>query len=505
MGVGLADRTGKCHRRMTQQRFFDLGRVDIVTAADDHILGPPGDPQIAVIIQTSQIAGAQVFAVIIQVFVLGRLGIGALRAHAWIRDADLTDLSSGHLDRTVGTLPHDLDVGIREGQPDRADLLFTVNRVRRDDTGRFGQAIAFDDGQATGLLEPAEQLHRHRGRAGKRFLDCRNIRIHRALHQGRNSGRHGGDERGLVAFVQLPEILHHTLTAIARRRREDDMRAGKQRRVQHHMARHHMKQRQRAHHRIIGVNQQAANPTVIDEPAIGMLGHLGHPGGAAGVEIERNAVFAAIVEFQRLGLARDFRVEVQIFRMGRRFRRHLGPQERHQPAFGRAEIAVQVNFENGHHMRRVAHRFGDLLGHVALGEGFERHHHFGICFPKDSANLLGFEQRVDRVHDTRHRAAQHAQDRFVTDRQDIGYNVGFTDPQIPQHVGGLVGFLMHLAPGQRLGLVGRPRCQLKGDALVPTVAGRRAGQHFAGGARHVARFPGLSSLNGVAVRSCCDL
>ena len=46
--------------RMSCQSFLDDRRVDVVTTTDDQILGASGDPEIAFLVNTTQIAGAQV-------------------------------------------------------------------------------------------------------------------------------------------------------------------------------------------------------------------------------------------------------------------------------------------------------------------------------------------------------------------------------------------------------------------------------------------------------------
>ena len=58
MGIRLANGTDKGHRLMAHQRLFDDGRVNVMPAADDQILGPAGDVKITIRIQPPQIAGA---------------------------------------------------------------------------------------------------------------------------------------------------------------------------------------------------------------------------------------------------------------------------------------------------------------------------------------------------------------------------------------------------------------------------------------------------------------
>ena len=58
------------------------------------------------------------------------------------------------------------------------------------------------------------------------------------------------------------------------------------------------------------------------------------------------------------------------------------------------------------HFGRMAHRLAHLLGDVGLGEGLQRDDDLGARLAQDGADLLGLEQRVDRVHDARRRPAE---------------------------------------------------------------------------------------------------
>ncbi len=64
---------------MADQRLFDNRGVNVVAAADDQILGPAGDIEIAIAVQPPQIARAQILIPGIKIAVLGRLGIGQSR------------------------------------------------------------------------------------------------------------------------------------------------------------------------------------------------------------------------------------------------------------------------------------------------------------------------------------------------------------------------------------------------------------------------------------------
>src|SRR5262249_4299612 len=55
--VGLADDGGLCHRGMPQQRTFDLERPNAVAGAFDHVASAAFEPEIAVLVAASEIAG----------------------------------------------------------------------------------------------------------------------------------------------------------------------------------------------------------------------------------------------------------------------------------------------------------------------------------------------------------------------------------------------------------------------------------------------------------------
>ena len=208
-----------------------------------------------------------------------------------------------------------------------------------------------------------------------------------------------------------------------------------------------MKERQRAHHVVMfGEQQCMPDPAVIDHPGIAVLRHLWHARGAAGMEIGRHAITAGIREIKARVLARYCLVEIQDIGMvpGRRFR----PHQRHDPAFGRAEIAVEVNLKNRMYARRMAHRLGGFLGNIGLREGFERDHHLGSGFAQDRANLFGFKQRVDRVDDPGDGAADGGNRGFKTIRQDKRDNFVFTHLEAAKEVGRLTALIVELFPGQ---------------------------------------------------------
>ena len=159
-GVGLADGAGEGHGRMRKQRILDLGRVDIMAAANDQVLGPPGDPEIAIGVDPPQIAGAQEPTLGEKIVVLVGFGIGRAFEDAGIGHADLAHFVGCAFGKALGQLPQDAHMGIGQGNADRAHLLDAVDRIATDQTGRLGQAIAFGDLDPGRSLEAVVKLDR---------------------------------------------------------------------------------------------------------------------------------------------------------------------------------------------------------------------------------------------------------------------------------------------------------------------------------------------------------
>src|SRR5690606_35528600 len=125
-------------------------------AADDEILGPSGDPEVAVGVDPAKVAGPEIPALGEEVPVLVHLGIGRPLEYAGVGDADLADLVHRTFlqDPAIGVRVQDADVAIGQWNANRSDLLAAIHRVAGDKTGRLGQAIAFGDLHAGRLLEP---------------------------------------------------------------------------------------------------------------------------------------------------------------------------------------------------------------------------------------------------------------------------------------------------------------------------------------------------------------
>ena len=465
-GIGLADGARHGHGRMAGKGLFDLGGVDIVTAANDQVLGAARDPQVAIGVNAAQVASAQVDVIGKEIDVLVALGIGGARVDAGVIEADLAHLVDAAAFHPVRGMAQDAHLGMGEGHADGTDLLLAIDRVAADETGRLGQAVALDQRDAGGLLETLEKLHRQRGRAREGGLHGRDIGIHRALHHRGDGRGHGDDETDLPAFHQLPEIVEHALAPVALRRREDHMRARGNGRHQDHVAGKDVEQRQRTHDVVLFREQKRVpEPAIVDQPRILVLRHLRHAGGAAGMEIGGDAVFLGILEGQPIGgLLGDLGIEVDD--LGMVVGGVLGPDERHDELFQPREVAQQIDLDHMLDVGRVAHGLGHFLGHIRLGERLDRHHRLGPGFAQDGADLLGFQERVDRVRDARNAAAQKGQHRFVAVGQDIGHRIRLGDAKRAEQVRRLRDLAVKLRPGQRFGLVALAREQLVGHRVV---------------------------------------
>ncbi len=234
---------------------------------------------------------------------------------------------------------------------------------------------------------------------------------------------------------------------------------------QDHVAGKDMEERQRAHDVVLlGIEEPVPDPAIIDHPGIEMLRHLRHPRRPAGMEIAGDAVFLRILELQRRGLLGDLLPEVLVIGVHATF--ELGTQEGHDPALGRGQVAQQIHLEHGLHIGRVAHRLRRLLGDVGLRKGLQRDDHLGVRLPQDRGDLLGLQQRVDRVRDPGHGPAQQRQHGLVAVGQDVGHDVLRSDAQRPEEVRGLRDARVQVLPGQRFRLVAGPRKDLVAYRLV---------------------------------------
>ena len=255
-----------------------------------------------------------------------------------------------------------------------------------------------------------------------------------------------------------------------------------------------VKQRQRAHHVVrLGKEQAMPQPAVVDHAGIFVLRDLGHAGGAAGVEIGRHPVARAVGKFQRRLLRRHRLVIVA--QIGMVAGRVLGTHKRHDPALGRAEIAIEVDLQHRVDIWRVAHRLGGFLRDVGFRKRLERDHHLGPGLAQDGGDLFGLQQRVDRVHDPRDRGADGGCRGFQAIGQDQGDNIALVDLETAKQVGRLTALVMELLPCQGLRLFGGAGQQLIADRGPVGKGARGMAQHLIERCRFLARLPWHFVLN----------
>ena len=70
VGIGLTDCRHELNRGMAGEGVFDYAGIDIVSAADNDVLGPPGQPEVSVFVLSCEVAGVEP-AIFIQHFAGG--------------------------------------------------------------------------------------------------------------------------------------------------------------------------------------------------------------------------------------------------------------------------------------------------------------------------------------------------------------------------------------------------------------------------------------------------
>ncbi len=170
-GVRASDDCGFQDRRMGVEDVLDLLRVDVLTTADDHVLDPVDEDEVAVGVEVADVAGVQ--PAILEG--AGRLfGLVEVAAH----DVGAAD---DHLALPFGRGPPvdveqgDLLAGQRE--PHGAGLARPVDRVDGRRAGALGEAVPLDDRRAVALLEPGDEIGGHRSCAADGKAHRRGVRV----------------------------------------------------------------------------------------------------------------------------------------------------------------------------------------------------------------------------------------------------------------------------------------------------------------------------------------
>ena len=202
------------HRRMVEQRLVDLARRDLLAAAIDDLLEPPGQAQIAVLVDPPLIAGAQP--------PLGegrgvRLRVGEIAAgHVAAADHHLPGLAGGQ--QPAGAV-HDRDLGPRR-HAHRARLARARRqRIRSHLVRRLGHAVGLDHRRAEHLFETRHHLRRERRR---RRADQPQVDALEDLSVARRAIEHrlmDGGDRGVPGGARLLEPGEEAQRVEARARR----------------------------------------------------------------------------------------------------------------------------------------------------------------------------------------------------------------------------------------------------------------------------------------------
>ena len=191
------------NRRVLVEHLLDLARIDVVTAADDHVLLAVDDEEVAVLVDLAHVAG-------VQPAVADRLGGRVLALpvalhHVVAPDHDLADLALRDL---VAVVVDDLHLDALDRSPDRAGLALAVGVVERGDRRGLREAVALEDLASERVLESAHQLDRHRRAARGAQLQGRGVELlvarvvqHRPVHR-----RDALEDVDLVALDDLERL-----------------------------------------------------------------------------------------------------------------------------------------------------------------------------------------------------------------------------------------------------------------------------------------------------------
>ena len=300
--VGAAHGRGGADGGVGQQRVLDHPGVDVVAAADDQVLGPPGQVHEAAVVHLAQVAGVQ-----------PAVTDDAVPADPGAAESGVGDVPGEHRgpadDQHPGLARAAVGPGPVGADRDGLDLLPGQDAADRSGAflarpgpgggaGGLGQAVAFQ--QAPPGVRGEVLAHRggQRGRARDRQPQRADVGVDRDLGQGAVDGGDGGHRRDLVVLDDLPEPGVQGLVAVAGRAGPHDPGAAEHRGDAGDDQGVDVEQRQPAQHRLPG-RQAAAHgdpPGAGQLVGVGVRGDLRGAGGPPGVH-ERG-------EIARLGQVR---------------------------------------------------------------------------------------------------------------------------------------------------------------------------------------------------------
>src|SRR5215216_349210 len=281
--VGDADDGGLGDRGVLVEDLFDLARVHVVAAADDHLLLAVDDEEVAVLVDLAHVAGAEP-AILVEDLVRGVVPVPVALHDIVAADGDLAD-GVRALD-IVAVVVDELHLDALDRGADRTGLALAVGVVEGGDRRGLRQAVALEHLAAEGLLEAPHHLDRHRRAAraaepqagGVAALVLRHVE-HRDIHR-----RDAEEDRDLVAL----EHLHGLFGVEARQQRQ--ARPGADCRVEAAGLPEGVEQRERAEDDVFlgGLGERLdVDLGVLLEVAVRELGALRRAGRAARVEDHR--------------------------------------------------------------------------------------------------------------------------------------------------------------------------------------------------------------------------
>src|ERR1700686_2665144 len=145
---------------MAMQWFFDCRRVDVVSAPDNQLLLPAGEPEVTVGVAASEIAGIEPAPAVTKFHpdatVLLRPGIA--REHVWAGDNQLADL----IRNAIPYIPprsidhHGFHCLTGQTKTNRTDPALAKQWVNAANAGTFREAVAFKDSYSCTILESAK-------------------------------------------------------------------------------------------------------------------------------------------------------------------------------------------------------------------------------------------------------------------------------------------------------------------------------------------------------------
>src|SRR3954464_12781826 len=296
--VGHRDHGGLGHGGVLVEDLLDLARVDVVAAADDHVLLAVDDEEVAVLVDAGHVA--RVEPAVAQDLLRGVVAVPVALHEVVAADRDLADLALAHL---VAVLVDDLHLDALDRRPDGARLALLVGVVEGRDRRGLRQAVALEDLAPERLLEAAQDLDGERRATRDAQPQARGVVAialgvveDRVVHR-----RHALEDRHAVAVDHLERL--------ARVEARDQVEAGAalDARVQPARLPERVEQRQRPeHHVVLGdLRERARRDLGVGEQArVRQLGALRRAGRAGRVEDHGGVVVGAVGDLVHgLGLA----------------------------------------------------------------------------------------------------------------------------------------------------------------------------------------------------------